>query len=104
MNSLKNYNINHLQEIMINMKKLEMMEKKIKDLEKEKEKLIYEKEEIKKQFTCFSQDLVNQDFLEIDNEPYYCECCKRVVSGFCIDGSYQDKDLYIKYVCNMCNN
>ena len=34
MNSLKNYNINHLQEIMINMKKLEMMEKKIKDLEK----------------------------------------------------------------------
>ena len=97
------YNVNHLQEVLINIKKVETLEKKLKKLEDENNELKLEKNNLESRFTSFCQDLVNSDFLEIGKEPYACEQCKKVVPGDLIKYSYMSEAWYVKYICVNCS-
>ena len=101
--SLISYDLNHLQEVFINIKKVEALEKKINKLEDENNKLKLEKNKLESSFTGFCQDLVNNEFLEIGKEPYACEQCKKVVSGDLIRYSYMSEAWYVKYICVNCS-
>ena len=97
------YNVNHFQEVLINIKKVETLEKKLKKLEDENNELKLEKNHLESCFTGFCQNLVNDELLEIGKEPYACEQCKKVVSGDLIKYSYTSESMYIKYICINCS-
>tara|TARA_B100001758_G_C18380532_1_gene596952 strand:- start:15 stop:320 length:306 start_codon:yes stop_codon:yes gene_type:complete len=75
------YDVNHLQEVLINIKRVQKMDQYIKQLEEENKIL---KENHQKTVTSFirhGQDLVNNGILEIGYEPYLCHVCSNVVPG-----------------------
>lgn len=94
------YDICHLQEVFINIKKFQKMEEYIKKLEIEISYLKKENSSIIKQFTCFGQDLVNFGELQINKEPYFCSKCKNVFEGYYIKHS----EFIDEIVCLDCYN
>tara|TARA_Y100000748_G_C15352998_1_gene432629 strand:+ start:507 stop:812 length:306 start_codon:yes stop_codon:yes gene_type:complete len=79
-----NYDVTHFQEVLINIKNTQEMQKDYKSLKKELEEI--KKENIKLMNSCnnfiiHGQSLVNNGYLSFGKEPYMCYKCKEIYEG-----------------------
>ena len=101
MNTTISYNISHFQEVLINIKKYQNMEKELK--KRQNEKTYYEKKykELEKKMIEYCQTLVNEEYLEYGKEPYLCKVCQNLVEGDNMN-FIQENDTSI-YICKHCD-
>lgn len=77
------FDINHLQEVLINIKKAQEMEKEINKLKKEIEILKDNNYNLEGKYIKYCQDLVNYGLLEMGKEPYLSKYSRRKYYYLC---------------------